>query len=159
MDFPVNRDDVARLDKLYHTLLQQDLNSELKHPKELKNLTNIDISVVNTVATNPSIMIRELAEHLKIPNSTLTSSINRLEKKGLAKRVIGVHDRRSFSLELTEKGWDMQQKHLDFETTYLESILTRLRTHEERKAFLDLIEIIVNSNKVNENHYSDLDSL
>ncbi len=145
MDFPVKHDDIVRLNKLYHIILQNNLNAELHYPKELKNLTTIDISVVNTAATKPSIIMRELAEHLKIPNSTLTSSINRLEEKGIVKRAISTRDRRSFSLELTEKGYKIQQKHLDFETAYFESILTRLDTHEERQTFLGLIEKIVKS--------------
>jgi DNA-binding MarR family transcriptional regulator len=152
MDFPVKRDDVARFDELYHAMLRQNLNSKLHYPKELKNLTTIDISVVNIVASNPCIIIREIAEHLKIPNSTLTSSLNRLEKKGIAKRVISARDRRSFSLELTEKGREVQQVHLDFERAFFESILTRLHTHEERKALLDLMEKIVNTCPIDENN-------
>lgn len=85
MKFPVKQDEIIRFDEIYHAFLRQNLNSELNYPEELKDLAAIDISVVNVAASNPDIIVREIAEYLKIPNSTLTSSLNRLENKGIAK--------------------------------------------------------------------------
>jgi len=88
-------------------------------------------------------MIREIAESLGIPNSTLTSSINRLEKAGLAERAISRRDRRSFTLELTEKGRKVQQMHLDFEKAFFGLILRRLPSSRERNELMNLIETIL----------------
>lgn len=143
MKLPVKLEDIKRLDELYHLLLQQNLASESKCPKEIKDLTPLDISVVNIVAFNPDIIIREIAGKLNIPNSTLTSSLNRLEKKGIANRIISSRDRRSFGLILTDKGLKVQQIHLEFERAFFESILAKLDTHEERALLLDLLKKIV----------------
>lgn len=152
MKFPVKQDEIIRFDEIYHAFLRQNLNSELNYPEELKDLAAIDISVVNVAASNPDIIVREIAEYLKIPNSTLTSSLNRLENKGIAKRVISSRDRRSFSLELTDKGRKVQQAHLDFERAYFESILAKLNTHEERNSFLNLLDKIVCDSQVDESN-------
>lgn len=104
----VRNEDIERFNDIYHTYIRQNLSSVLDYPKELKDLSTIDISVINIVSSNPGIIVGEIAEHLKIPNSTLTSSLNRLENKGIAKRVISTRDRRSFSIELTQKGRFLQ---------------------------------------------------
>lgn len=152
MKLPVRHEDIKRLDELYHLLLRQSLSSETNIPKEIKDLSPLDISVVNIVASNPDIIIKEIAGNLNIPNSTLTSSLNRLEKKGIANRTISSRDRRSFGLILTDKGLKVQQIHLEFERAFFERILTKLDTHEERTLLLDLIKKIVYAYKADENN-------
>jgi DNA-binding MarR family transcriptional regulator len=142
MAYPVNKDEIARFDELYHKLIKTNLGSGPIWPKELKSLTTTDISVLNIAATNPSIIIREIALCLNIPNSTLTSSINRLEKTGIAGRIISPRDRRSFSLVLTEKGMAVQKMHIDFEKAFFEMILQKLPSGKERTALMDLMETI-----------------
>lgn len=143
MKYPVRQEDILRFDELYHHFIRQNLNSESNYPKELKNLSTLDISVVNIVASNPDVIVREITENLKVPNSTLTSSLNRLEKKGIANRVISTRDRRSFGIVLTDKGWNVQHIHLAFEQAYFESILTKLGSGEEIALLLDLLEKVV----------------
>lgn len=150
MKLPVEKTDIERFNKLYHKLIRYNLNSDLKYPEELKNLTTLDISVVNIAATNPEIIVREIAELLRIPNSTLTSALNRLEQKDIVKRKISCRDRRSFSLELTEKGKKVQQAHCEFEQAYFENILSKLDTTEDRKVLLDLFENIAASCEADE---------
>ena len=98
MGYPIQEEEIARFDGIYHKLLRANRESNLVYPEVLKRLTMIDISVLSIAATNPSIIIREIAGKLGIPNSTLTSSINRLEKQAIASRVISPRDRRSFCL-------------------------------------------------------------
>ncbi len=143
MSINVKETEITRLNKLYHKLLMSNASKKLQYPKELSSLSTIDISVVNLVAENKDIIVREIAAILSVPNSTLTSSINRLEKKNLVRRLISMRDRRSFSLELTEQGWEIQQLHLAFERSYFEAILEKLDTYEEREIFMDLIDKIV----------------
>lgn len=135
---------VKRFDDLYHLLIKRNLTATDVYPNELKELSTLDISVINIIALHSDIIVREIAESLNIPNSTLTSSLNRLEKKGIANRVISKRDRRSFGVTLAEKGWKVQQIHLDFEKSYFESILSKLDTDEEIQTFLNLFEKIVN---------------
>lgn len=138
----VHENEIARFDGIYHRLLRSNRESSLVYPEVLKRLTMIDISVLSIAATNPSIIIREIAGKLGIPNSTLTSSINRLEKQGIASRVISPRDRRSFCLELTDKGRTVQKMHTDFEKAYFQTILEKLPSREKREALMDLLETI-----------------
>ena len=147
MKNPVTNEELTRFDALYHRLIKTNLSSEVEYPKELKSLTTTDISVLSTAASDPRIMIREIAERLQIPNSTLTSSINRLEKAGLAGRAISRRDRRSFTLELTDKGRTVQQMHLDFEKKFFDLILSRLPSSRERTDLMNLIETILNDGR------------
>lgn len=147
MKSPVTNDELTRFDALYHQLIKADFDSEVEYPKELKSLTTTDISVLSVAASDPQIMIREIAECLRIPNSTLTSSINRLEKAGLAGRAISRRDRRSFTLELTDNGRKVQQMHLDFEKEFFGLILSRLPSSRERTDLMNLIETILNDGR------------
>ncbi len=147
MENPVTNDELTRFDALYHQLIKADFGSEVEYPKELKSLTTTDISVLSTAASDPQIMIREIAGRLKMPNSTLTSSINRLEKAGLAGRAISRRDRRSFTLELTNEGRKVQQMHLDFEKEFFGLILSRLPSSRERNDLMNLIETILNNSR------------
>ncbi len=139
----VGHDDIKRFDELYHLFLRKNIALKSDVPDELRNLSLIDISVVNIVSANPDIIIREIAQILNIPNSTLTSSLNRLEKKGILNRIINNRDRRSFGIELTDEGKKIQQIHLKFEQAYFESILAKLDTHDERVLLLDLLKKVI----------------
>lgn len=141
----VHENEIARFDGIYHRLLRSNRESSLVYPEVLKRLTMIDISVLSIAATNPSIIIREIAGKLGIPNSTLTSSINRLEKQGIASRVISPRDRRSFCLELTDKGRTVQKMHTDFEKAYFQTILEKLPSREKRESLMDLLEKIADA--------------
>lgn len=145
MGYPIQEEEIARFDGIYHKLLRANRESNLVYPEVLKRLTMIDISVLSIAATNPSIIIREIAGKLGIPNSTLTSSINRLEKQAIASRVISPRDRRSFCLVLTEKGHAIQKIHTDFEKAYFRTILEKLPSREKRDILMDLLETIADA--------------
>ena len=147
MKSPVTKEELSRFDGLYHRLIGTNFGSEVEYPDELKSLAATDISVLSLACGDPQIMIREIADRLKIPNSTLTSAINRLEKAGLAERVISRRDRRSFSLTITEKGRAVQQMHLDFEKEFFGLILSRLPSSRERTDLMNLIETILNDGR------------
>jgi DNA-binding MarR family transcriptional regulator len=151
MSYPVREEEITRFDGIYHKLIRADRSSGLVYPEELKRLSTIDISVLSIAATQPSIIIREIAGILGIPNSTLTSSINRLEKLDLAARVISPRDRRSFCLELTGKGQATQKAHTDFEKLYFRTLLEKLPSSEKREALMDLLESIATPDAEAEN--------
>lgn len=141
---PVKHEHIKCFDKLYHQFLKLNLEAAEKYPEEIKQFASLDIAVINIIDTNPDIIVREIADILKIPNSTLTSVINRLEDKEIANRYISKRDRRSYGVKLTEKGQKVQKAHLDFEKAYFEDILNRLETNEDRENFLHLLGKIIN---------------
>ena len=73
------------------------------------------ISMQKSGEWKPDIILKEIVEILGIPGSTLTSAVDRLEKRRLLRRAISQRDRRSFGLELTDEGRIAQQEHRDSE--------------------------------------------
>lgn len=55
--------------------------------------------------------MKELASKIGVTTGTLTITIDKLEKKGLVKRIPNPSDRRSFMISLTEKGLQMHKEH------------------------------------------------
>lgn len=63
-------------------------------------------SLYQEVCTTPA----ELAEYLGLYRSAITRLLDRLEKKGLVKREIAPHDKRSVRINLTKKGLSLVPK-------------------------------------------------
>ncbi|MBS7009618.1 MarR family winged helix-turn-helix transcriptional regulator [Anaerostipes sp.] len=56
---------------------------------------------------------KEIAEELKLENSTISGVLERMEKKGLIKRKVSKEDRRFVEIVLTDKGNDLEEPILD----------------------------------------------
>lgn len=67
-------------------------------------ITMVQLKAIYTLAANPDISLGELAEKLRMTNSTASSLIERLVQIGLVERVIPPENRRVVSIHLTEKG-------------------------------------------------------
>lgn len=143
MSDAIKPDEIKRLDAIYHKLFFLDLASEAKMPEIIRDLSTVEIGIINCIALKPDIILREITERLNLPNSTLTSALNRLEKKELANRIISPRDRRSFGIALTPKGEEAQKAHLEFEQGLWKHILSKLDTHAQRDQFLELAEKIL----------------
>ena len=62
----------------------------------------LDQHVLQVVAEHAGTSVKVVREHFRIPRSSLTSVIFRLEKRGLLILTIYAEDRRSYLLEATE---------------------------------------------------------
>ncbi|MED1205696.1 MarR family winged helix-turn-helix transcriptional regulator [Heyndrickxia acidicola] len=67
-------------------------------------VTVVQLKVLHHISTCPNIGLGELAEHLRLTNSTVSGVIDRLVHNGLIDRVTSPQDRRAISLQLTERG-------------------------------------------------------
>ncbi|MEW5792134.1 MAG: MarR family winged helix-turn-helix transcriptional regulator [Pseudomonadota bacterium] len=67
-------------------------------------LTPPQFDVIATLGNTPGMSFKELGEQTLITKGTLTGVIDRLEEKGLARRVASATDRRSTRVELTPAG-------------------------------------------------------
>lgn len=111
----------------------------------LKSLDENEISIIRIVSQEDEVIIREIGNILKVPKSTLTSIIDRLEKKDFIIRTISKKDRRSYKLELTDKGKKAQEEHEKFEYEFYGKIIKSLNTFEEREEFIRLIKQIASN--------------
>jgi DNA-binding MarR family transcriptional regulator len=105
----------------------------------LKGVTLLDIGVLYHAAMNPDAMLGEIRQILQVPHSTLSSAINRLERRKLIKRVISDRDKRSFVLDLTEKGLKAHEEHLHLDAMITEHVLKALDNDEERETLIRLL--------------------
>ncbi len=146
MKTKIRAEQIHSLNQVWHACvdLMQRSNAELLGD-ELKEATTVEISILSIVEKTPDVILKEIIQALEIPASTLTSAIDRLEKRGLVQRVISKRDRRSFGLELTEKGKAAQKNHRKGEEVLWRKVLGAYDTDEEREAFIRLTQKLVDN--------------
>lgn len=67
-------------------------------------LTPPQFDIVATLGNTPGMSFKELGEKTLITKGTLTGVVDRLEARGIVRRVVSDADRRSTRVELTEAG-------------------------------------------------------
>ena len=143
----VSQEEFTRFMELYRRFAGPDTALKANAPDALKGLSAIDISIANIVSSQPDITVGEIAQMINAPNSTLTSALNRLEKKGIVQRVPNLLDRRSFGIRLTNRGEKLQQLHLSSQQSKYERVLAKLDTHEEREMLFYLLGKMIGSDR------------
>ncbi|WP_297422057.1 MarR family transcriptional regulator [Clostridium sp.] len=135
---------IQELSDLWHSMLHASKYKEIEEEyKRLNELTTIEIGIIRIISQKEDVILKEICSILKIPKSTLTNAIDRLEKRNYIKRTISKNDKRSFGLQLTEEGKLLQKEHIDFEKAVYGELLNSLDTFEEKKGFLMLLRKIV----------------
>lgn len=99
------------------------------HVREL-GLTPSQFDVICTLGNTQGMPLCRLAEKTLITKGTLTGVLDRLEKKGLLKRVTPPENRRSFIAMLTPEGEELFEKAFPAHGEYLEERLGKLGTEE-----------------------------
>ena len=108
---------------------------------ELSEVLPVEINLLSMVGNRKDMLLREFLEIVKIPKSTLTSIVNRLERKDYLKRVINPRDKRSFGLELTVKGERFFELYKSYQSEMGGKILNGL-DKEEQQQLLRLLKKI-----------------
>lgn len=91
--------------KLYHTINDQ-LDMFLK---EL-DLNKSEFLILHGLASKGSTKIQTIGEMVNISSSTTTYTVDKLEKRGLIRRVPSETDRRIIEIEMTKAGQEMWDK-------------------------------------------------
>ena len=107
------------------------------------DMTLGDKRVLNLIAAKSDLILRDIREALGMPNSTLTGAIDRLEERGLVRRVISKRDRRSYGLNLTPGGKAYMALQETAEKEFAVQILRTLDTDQERLAFVEILSKVV----------------
>lgn len=127
-----NEQDIEAISKIHHEIYYKMLheNFEDQFPK-IKGMTPLEMGVLGALSENSGAMLREIAEKLAVAKSTLTSVVDRLERKGYVHRAISPRDRRSFELVLTEDGKCAQREHIASEHAVYRKMAGALDSPEE----------------------------
>ena len=79
--------------------------------ERLHSLTFAELHVVIAACERPDLILKELREELDVAQSTLSSMVSRLERKGFVQRKISSRDMRSYGLQVTDTGRRMVEEH------------------------------------------------
>ena len=109
---------------------------------KLSGMGYLDLHALAYAEMHPDNTLSEIRDLLQVPQSTLTSIIDRLEKRGLARRALHPQDKRSYRIELTAKGLEIQQEHRRVERLIMRKILDALPNAEDRARFVELFRTI-----------------
>ena len=102
------------------------------------DLTVPQADVIFTLGNTDGLTFKEIGEKTLITKGTLTGVIDRLEDKGLVRRVSCPDDRRCTRVALTEKGKTLFAKEFPRQIRYLKARFDRLGKSEQRKALESL---------------------
>lgn len=109
---------LSRTDKYDHTpnykltkeiifLIRKLMQGAEIYTKELNKRYNVSAAQLNcllAIHEHGSMPLSRIAEHIFVKSSTLTGVVDRLEEKGLVKRLRSAKDRRVINIELTPSG-------------------------------------------------------
>ncbi len=98
------------------------------------DLTVPQADVVFTLGNTDGLTFKEIGEKTLITKGTLTGVIDRLETKGLVKRIACSDDRRCTRVTLTAKGNRVFEKEFPRQIDYLKQRFERLKKSDRRAA-------------------------
>ena len=107
--------------------------------EEVQKLSFVEMHLIGLAYKHPDMLIKELREYLKVPQTTLSSIIAKLEKKGFVERIINKRDMRSFSLKVTSKGKKIRDEHEKADLRQAGEALMALE-EDERDTFIRLLQ-------------------
>lgn len=135
-------------DALYNTYygINRIEEEELKKSR-FKDLTPKEMHAVDAITMYEHLTTSQVAEKLHLTRATVTSTVDRLVKKGYAKRIRDQKDRRVVRLQLTNKGRLLYRAYHAYHNMMVKSFLQNLNQKELEtiyQAFTNL-EKFVNS--------------
>jgi DNA-binding MarR family transcriptional regulator len=87
------------------------------HSKQLSKsfgLTGPQLLLIREIAAEPDISVGNLAKRVSLSQATVTSIVDRLEARNLAKRIRSSQDKRKVSLEITDKAREILEANPTF---------------------------------------------
>jgi len=108
---------------------------------ESENMKISDAHAIEILGHYGRMNMKELAGRLGITTGTTTVAVDRLERKGFARRVRAEHDRRSYIIELTEEGTLAYEEHHRHHLNLANEITSTLG-EEDTQAFISILQKI-----------------
>ena len=135
------REKVTKLNQYFFQLFMDRNLTEKKTciNSPLSQLTYNDLRTFELIEAKGTANMRELADQLHLPMSTLTGITDKLVKKGFISRMRNEHDRRVVQVRLTDLGGEMIQLKKSAHTSVSKGILNAL-SEREQDEFLRLLK-------------------
>lgn len=137
----IKKEYISKLDNFMHLFYKRINSFNLEMDiNQFQGATPIELSILGIVGDEPDVILKDIIDKLQVPGSTLTSAIDRLERRNLLTRIISKRDRRSYGLSLTTEGQKVYIDHKRVEQLMWSKILSTFDSNEEIELFLKLIE-------------------
>jgi DNA-binding MarR family transcriptional regulator len=111
--------------------------------ENIQKLSFIEMHLIGMAYDHPDMILKEIREYLRIPQTTLSSIIAKLEKQGILRRVINHRDMRSFSLEVTDLGREIRDTHKEHDYKQAKELVLAL-DENERDDFIRMFQKVAN---------------
>jgi DNA-binding MarR family transcriptional regulator len=102
-DFELMQDHVDELARFIELLSERFKETEALFADRLE-VTVREVALLRTLVAEGPMITKDLGGRFGVPVSTMTGLVDRMEKKGLVRRVRGRRDRRAIELEATPAG-------------------------------------------------------
>jgi DNA-binding MarR family transcriptional regulator len=114
-------------------------------------LTVVQLKALYRLSFSPDISLSELAEKLRLTNSTVSGVIDRLVHSGLVERVIPPENRRAVSIHLTDKGQKLLKDVMDEESNLMKKLNNALELPDkELQHLLKLHQLVLSKLELEE---------
>lgn len=132
--------------KIVNELLVEVFNNILDiEQNELKKagvtLSITEVHVIEAISLVETKTMGNIAKKLRITLGTLTTSIDRLVKKGFVKRVYNENDRRKIFIELLDTGTEVLFKHQQFHEKMLSDLELDTTALEDELLIKSLVSV------------------
>ncbi len=125
------------------------------HLNEETELTPTQLTALKYLSQHKRNLLSDLAAGLNISNAAVTKMTDRLEKKGLVKRVDFAEDRRAISLQLTELGKNIIEKAEQQEIKSWQKVIERM-DEQRRNALIQGIIGFIQAGLVDIKDYNEI---
>lgn len=127
----------------------------VKSDADRVGITVVQLKALYQLSTSPNIGLGELAEKLRLTNSTVSGVIDRLVHSELVERVVPPENRRSVSIHLTEKGKSLLDKLYSSDSIFIKKLNEVLDLPKEEIAhLLRLHKLVLSKLKLEEERFS-----
>ena len=118
-------------DALYNTYygINRIEEEELKK-SQFKDLTVKELHAIDAITMYDHLTVSQVADKLHLSRATVTSTVDRLVRKGYAERIRDEKDRRVVRLALTKKGRVLCRDYHDYHNMMVKSFLQNLNDDE-----------------------------
>lgn len=136
-------DHIGLLIKYIANSIKNEINNNLAK----FDVTAVQESVLLFLWENPNrdIFQKDIEEHLKLKNPTVTGIVKRLEEKGMISRTHKKDDARCKCHFLTDKGKHVVEDTIGYGVNYIEKKLTKDLSFEEKENLIYLLKKVLKS--------------
>jgi DNA-binding MarR family transcriptional regulator len=134
----------VELTGLINVLVQEFLEIHQNLNDTYIGISKQELNIISIVGRSGNVIMREIAEHVRLAVSSVTPTVDKLVEKKLVHRERSEEDRRIVTVALTEKGQKIYQMEIESYIRLSASILEAL-SDQEQEQFIEYFRKVAKS--------------